>query len=505
MYVVAAQGGKPRKVFENFRGQRTVNYRLSLSRNGKTLAFSAIDEKRNVYIHSTSVDGGEPKQLVQTPAREPAFSPDGKLIAYVEGHGPTPFPRERRGLWVIPADDGTPRLITDTPKDAGSPLWSPDGDMIAFLDRGADESKEIWIIPVSPDGRPTGEPTKVDLPGGVTEARFLVGCTPDNRIGVTFQGALEFALYTVPSEGGKAAVVTEGGYPVQPRWSPDGSRIFHTNVAGVNKGAWERLGITSVPFKGGEVTTVPVESDAEIYKGGWGGGNRSSPDGKTIVFSGIMKGSSGPQVWTLPVDGGPPRQLTSGEARIVSQFPCWSPDGESIAFVRARRSKDETPPFYQDTAIYIVPAEGGEAKRLTSESDQVNFSSIGWSPDGGELAYFSRDYDATEWDGKLKVVLAETGESQVICQVENFHVNIELAWSPDSTRIAFNDAKESLIRVVSIDGGNPVNIETDLVDVNTYHLDWSPDGKTFAFCGYKGGDPELWLMEDFLHLVKRSK
>jgi Tol biopolymer transport system component len=165
---------------------------------------------------------------------------------------------------------------------------------------------------------------------------------------------------------------------------------------------------------------------------------------------------------------------------------------------------DETPPFYQDVAIYIVPAEGGVAKRLTSESDQVNFSSIGWSPDGNWLAYFSRDYKATEWDGKLKVVSVEMGESRVVSEVENFHVNIELAWSPDSTRIALN-GKESSIAIVSLEGGNTVNIETDLVDVNTYHLDWSPDGNTFAFCGYKGGDPELWLMEDFLHLVRRAE
>ena len=44
-----------------------------------------------------------------------------------------------------------------------------------------------------------------------------------------------------------------------------------------------------------------------------------------------------------------------------------------------------------------------------------------------------------------------------------------------------------------------------LVDVNIYHLDWSPDGERFVFGGFKGGDAEFWFMEDFLPLEKLAQ
>lgn len=501
MYIVSAVGGKPKKVYENYRDARVVNYRMSLSPDGKVLAFSSVDSNE-CHINTISVDGGSPKQLVDAQAREPVFSPDGKMIAYVDTKN---LGRARGGLWVIPTSNGTPKLVVNA-KNASSPTWSPEGDMIAFVDYG-DEVGKIHIIPIGEDGEAAGEKITIDAPEGIQEVRLLSGWTPDNKIGAIFVSRQEFGLYTLPAKGGKAALISHGGYPVQPRWSPDGKRIFHTNNVDDGSGDWEKLSLAVVPAEGGEVKTVPIQFDEKIVKPAWGGGNNVSPDGKTIVFSGQTKKDTSWhwQIWTLPVDGGKPKQLTKTPASVLNGFPCWSPDGQTIAYIRARNVKTG----FAEVNIYIIPVNGGDPKALTSESNNVRFCPIAWSPDGKLIAYFSSDEENPD-DITLKILSVNDSVSRVVAKVQTAHVNIELAWSPDSKRIAFNYVPKSkpygkVIRVISIDDGSIVDIETDLVDTKIYHLDWSPDGKKLVFGGWQGGNREFWLMEDFLPLVKRRK
>jgi Tol biopolymer transport system component len=501
IYVVSSEGGQPKKVHENYRDARVINYRISLSPDGKILAFSSVDKARGEqHIYTMPVDGGAPKLMVETLAREPVFSPNGKMIAFVEdkelgvGGG---------GLFVVPDQGGIPKLVANAGK-ASSPVWSPEGDMIAFVDK-EDKVAQIHFVPIGMDGQPAGEKTTLGVPEGIQAVDFLARWTPDNKIGALFEKPLEFGLYTVPAEGGRAAVVSHGGYPVLPRFSPDGKRIFHSNNANEGSGDWEKYGISVVPTEGGQVTTIPIESDEKMIIPGWGGGNRVSPDGKTIVFSGKTPGDPGLHfhIWTLPAEGGKPRRLTESQAECTDMFPCWSPDGKSVAFMRAKVSKNYAEGF-GEISIYIVNTSGGEPKPLTSESDRVNFGPIAWSPDGRLMAYFSQ-WEGAQRDGTLNVIPVDGGEPRVIGKVQGVQVNKELAWSPDSQRIAFNgmgSERDKGIGIISLKDGSILEIRTELGDTKTYHLDWSPDGKKLVFGGYTGGGREFWLMEDFLPLLK---
>jgi Tol biopolymer transport system component len=501
IYVVSSEGGKPKKVHENYRDARTINYRISLSPHGKTLAFSSVDLERNEqHIYTIPVDGGVLKKLVDAQAREPVFSPDGKMIAYVEDKN---LGRAGGGLFVVPAQSGIAKLVANAGK-ASSPVWSPEGDMIAFVDK-QNKVAQIHIVPIGEDGEAAGEKITIDAPEGIQYVDLLAGWTPDNKIGAVFEKPLEFGLYTVPAEGGKATMVSHGGYPTQPRFSPDGKRIFHFNNADEGSGAWQRLAIAVVSAEGGHVSTLPIESDEKMILLGWGGGNKISPDGKMIVFAGMTTKDAGLHfhIWTLPVEGGRPKQLTESLAEHTDMFPCWSPDGKSVAFVRARVSKN----YFEgssETNIYIVQANGGEPKPLTSESCRVNLGPISWSPDGKLLAFFTKD-DENSGDDTLNIIPSEGGETRVVGKVNSANVNKELAWSPDCTRIAFNEPKNKAIRIISLKNGSIADIETDLVDTYIYHLDWSSDGKRLVFGGYKGGGRELWMIENFLHLVKGRK
>jgi Tol biopolymer transport system component len=158
-----------------------------------------------------------------------------------------------------------------------------------------------------------------------------------------------------------------------------------------------------------------------------------------------------------------------------------------------------------EAQIYVVSTVGGEPRPITSESSRVFPAGPPlWSPSGEFLAYFSRDKEDVS-DGTLNVIPVDGGEAQVLTTVQKIHANMEMAWSPDSRRIAWN-APENKIKIVSLDDGSVEEILPDLKDVREiYHLDWSPDGKTLVFGGYTGGGPEFWMIGDIPPLTTAAK
>jgi len=505
--VVSVEGGKPKEMYENYRESRVVNYRMSLSPNGKTLAFSSVDGN-DLHVYTISVDGGTPKRLVEAPAREPVFSPDGKMIAYVEDKS---LGRQGGGLWVVPAEGGASKRVADA-GNAASPVWSSNGRMIAFLDfkdQMATTQIQIHIVPVDKDGGNAGEKTTVYCPPDIDEVTRLTGWTPDNKIGAVCKGHLEFGLYTLPVKGGTTTLVEHGTYACLPRWSPDGKRIIFSTSTKGSGSSWTTFGTASISAEGGEVAPIPITSDTKISKPSWGAGNHVSPDGKTIVFAGkksgegegtYVRGAYTNHIWTLPLEGGTPVQLTNASAPFMDWFPCWSPDGKAVAFVRAKDSPNMTEAF-KEASICLIPAEGGEPRQLTSESDALMFGCIAWSPDGKLIAYFSADKERSEDSMSLRVIPAEGGESRMVGKVQAIGGNTELAWSPDSKRIALNGRLyEKVFKIMSLADGSTVDIKPDLVDPSSiWHLDWSRDGSRMVFAGAQGsGDPEFWMMENFL-------
>jgi Tol biopolymer transport system component/beta-lactamase regulating signal transducer with metallopeptidase domain len=484
IYVIPVVGGVPKKVYETSRDLHVQICHLSLSPEGKTLAFSSV-EGDAFRICTIPADGGQPRRLVEAPAREPVFSPDGKMIAYVEDRF---LGREGGALWVVPAQGGTPQRVADA-GHATSPVWSPDGRWIAFLDWGAPK-RQVCLVPLGERGEPAGEKTAIDWPGGGMIVR-LAGWTPENHIGAVRLGRQERGLYTLALPHGRPTLVARGGTPLRPRWSPDGKRIVYSIGWNSSGGGWLNFGTAWVPAEGGEATLVPIESETRLTKQS---GNNVSPDGRTIVFSGGEDRAS--HIWTHPLQGGKPIQLTNAPPPLGDWFPCWSPDGEAIAFVHVKLPKvmARSP---QEVNIHIVPAEGGESRQLTSESDAVAFAPIAWSPDGKLIAYQSADKDDSPDGIALRVIPLAGGKPRVVGRMQGRSgMNTELAWSPDSRRIALN--ADQKIKILSLDDGSTVDITPDLANNGIYHLDWSRDGERLVFAGYERGDTEFWLMENFL-------
>lgn len=497
--VIPVGVGERRVVRVPDRGGHAWSYRLSLSPEGEKLAISALglgtsdgmpqSEPDVRYIYIVPTAGGGPTRVTSAPARMPSFSPDGEYVAFV-GYREREDWRENRersrydgNLWVVPSAGGAPVKLADVDGRLRGPVWSPDGRFIAahYEPGGTNNSEEVWVYRVSPDASSAAEPTKITLPR--SSLNMLAGWTPNDQLGVFMRSEEHNAIYTVPAEGGKAVQITPAkAGPYYPRWSPDGERIYFRG--------WdeeeEKTAALYIPAAGGDPVEVPVGSDRWLVSRVPGGGLNVSPDGEKIVVSAYQEpydSKEGVDVWTLPVDGGRPTRLTSDGS--FEGYPCWSPDGRWVAFKDWHETSEDEGFF----AIYLVPAEGGAIRQITSEADSLGGGAIAFSPDGERVAFFA--------GGAIKTIPIEGGQTGTLVEEIESGSHSQLAYSPDGSKIAHNSGGK--IWITPLATGVPEELRTGLPEnARLSEFGWSPDGEKIAFVASIGGEPEFFLVSDFL-------
>jgi len=146
------------------------------------------------------------------------------------------------------------------------------------------------------------------------------------------------------------------------------------------------LSKTQVVFAyGGYLWSVPREGgDArQLTTGGHEGAPVLSPDGKWIAFTGQYDGNI--DVFVIPAEGGEPKRLTCHPGADIADG--WTPDGKKVLFHSNRES-------YADfDRVYTVPVEGGPAEVLPMWRGEAAW----FSPDGGSIAYVPNEIWQTSW------------------------------------------------------------------------------------------------------------
>ncbi|HEV8574805.1 MAG TPA: S9 family peptidase [Dehalococcoidia bacterium] len=198
-------------------------------------------DARRTHIFVVDVETGDEKQITDGDwyDDQPAWSPDGKTIAFVSDRAPERHQRQwRSDVWIVPSGGGRTRKITDSNGAAVSPAYSPDGRNIAFVGHehgDAGSSKNIHLLVVPAAG---GEPRSVSAPLD----RSVAGWPPMG--GRTFEWtrdgqALWFiaadrgamAVYRAGTANGSVSKLVDGERQIESfALSPDGRKAVFTAV-----------------------------------------------------------------------------------------------------------------------------------------------------------------------------------------------------------------------------------------------------------------------------------
>jgi dipeptidyl aminopeptidase/acylaminoacyl peptidase len=186
---------------------------------------------------------------------------------------------------------------------------------------------------------------------------------------------------------------------------------------------------------------------------------RISPDGARVAYqvwwidrdANEYRGA----IWVAPLDGSEePRRFTAGERRDA--MPRWSPDGRWLAFVSNRGNDEKTP-----SNLYVIPAEGGEARQLTDRKEGVE--KVAWSPDSTHIAFSSRVRDDA-YDEEDERKRAPRRLTRLFYKLDS------VGWTADRRTHLF---------VVGVDGGESRQITNG--DCEDGDPCWTPDGKRIVF------------------------
>jgi eukaryotic-like serine/threonine-protein kinase len=456
---------------------------LTFSPGGDYLYYVVWDKKTSYALYQMPVLGGTAKKLITDIDSVVTFSPDGKQFAFLRG-----YPTQGKFAVLVSNADGMSERKLATRGLAlgpfGDPAWSPDGKAIAYPAENTDANGDfmtLFEVRVA-DGseKPIGSqrwwrvgrmawlrdgsglvftaresvasPSQIwylSYPGG--EARRItndlndyldISLTGDSSALVTVQSEQVSNIWIAPNENTRrASQLTSSKFDglKSISWTPDGKIVYDSAASG-------NLDLWMIEANG----TGQKQLTADAGNNSW---PSVSPDGRYVVFVSDRTGTN--HVWRIDIDGSNARQLTNGIGELNPQC---SPTGQWVVF-NSRSG---------DAPLSKVPIDGGEPVPITVKTS----SGVAISPDGKWIA--STRFEPANIN--TAIYPFEGGEPHKILDIASYYFR----WTPDGRALAYVDERNaSTINSQPIDSGPPRQL-ADFKPDRIFSFAWSRDGNQLA-------------------------
>ncbi|MGH9831705.1 MAG: winged helix-turn-helix domain-containing protein [Blastocatellia bacterium] len=446
VYRVSVLGGPSKRLVEQ------INAAVSFSPDGSQIVLRrAVDVRRVIVLSIANADGGNEREIasIRYPGvfYDPAWSPDGKMIAAAAGNPNGVAEMYVAGVRV--GDWAMKTISTRRWKWIGQMAWLADSrSLVMVAQENSASPRQVWLLD-SASGRASRitNDTSVYNRLSFAAAAGVIAALQVNQV---------TNVWLIPGGDNNRArqiTVAAGGYRGELAWTPDG-RIVYDSEAGAGPA------ISIMDIDGGNPKLLTGEFTGRAYVGK----SKVSPDGRYVIFTSDLTGER--HIWRMNIDGSDPIQLTNG---VGEDDPYCSPDGRWVFYMNLERAGADRP------TIGRVSIDGGEMKTLIK--DFAGYPAI--SPDGKLLACLHAEGPGpTPWNiavypfdgGRPIKIFSQPLQSQTI------------RWTPDGRGLTYAEnpvSGASKLWVQPLDGGQPrllAEFEADRI----FGFDWSRDGNFLA-------------------------